>query len=161
MTDRRVRPQAEARWGSRAAFRARSGPSQQAHPIAALPGAPAGAAGRGMHAVPARLAWVPKALAPEPGSLGCGERAAGLAAESSALPLERRLDKTGLAELVDSMGFPGQSCLWTPMYWVRVVNVFSCSLGHLLYLYPNTILAEPPANVLSAFTYCHVPGEAH
>jgi hypothetical protein len=110
-----------------------------------------------MHAFPARLAWLPEALAPELGFQGCDERAAGLAG----LPQEGRPDKTGLVELVDSMGFPGQSCLWIPMYWVRVLNVFSCSLGHLLYLYPNTILAEPPANVLSPITYCNVPGEAH
>ena len=141
---RRLQALSRAPWESPAAFQARTGQNRPARSIPAWRERHGGRGGPGVERVPARrvaslgeaLAVVPVLGAPsaEPGAAG------------PALPAAARPRRRESAEPADSKGVPGQFCLWIPKYWVRVLNVFSSSLGHLLYVYPNTILAVGAAN---------------
>jgi hypothetical protein len=109
--DLRPEPPAAALRAFPAAFQSPAGPNQRAHSIPASRAAPA------VRVAPAEQAGVP---------------APAHAVRVPAEPVSTiRRDTAVPVVLVDSMGVPGQFCLWIPKDWELVLNVFSCGFQHL------------------------------
>ena len=117
-----VRVRRQAPMAFRAVFRVRSGQNRRAHST------PGERPGRGA----AYASMQAAGIAARDGNSRDGhsgeEDSGAVGTQGTPGDLPGRTEPT---ELVDSMEVPGRSCLWIPMYWERVWNVFSCRLEHL------------------------------